>query len=76
MDFYGIVEKNEFQSIINEAKKTCVQDAIRRLKDFNPMNETFFGALMPEGTPKPIIKKRTNKFLLKKREKELKRLFG
>lgn len=76
MDFYGLVEKIEFQGLIKQAKKSCMNEALKKLKEFDPMNETFFKAAMPETTPSVLIKKRTNKLLLKKREKELKRLLG
>lgn len=76
MDFYGLIEKVEFQGLIKQAKSSCMKEALAKLKQFDPMNETFFQAAMPEDTPKVLIKKRTNKLLLMKRAKELKRLLG
>ena len=78
MEFWGLIEKTELNKIIKEAKRSCVNDALKRLKEFDPMNETFFKYAMPNDTPNLLIKKRvtTNKLLLKKREKELKKLLG
>ena len=76
MDFYGIIEKVEFKGLIKEAKKSCLNSALERLKNFDPMNEVFYQEMMPESTPKSLVKKRTNKLLLMKQTKELKRLLG
>lgn len=76
MSFYGFIEKAEFQSLIREAKKSCMKDALLRLKNFDPMNELFYRSAMPDDTPKALIQKRLNPLRLKKEEKELKRLLG
>ena len=76
MDFYGLIEKTELESIINQAKKKCINNAVSRLRNFDPMNETFLSALYPENTPKPLIKKRTNKLLKMKLKKDLKRMLN
>lgn len=76
MSFYGLIEKIEFQELINEAKKSQMKDALLKLKEFDPMNELFYRSAMPDDTPKVVIKKRKNKLFMKKQEKELKRLLG
>ena len=76
MSFYSLIEKNEFKGLIKEAKKATLKNALLKLKQFDPMNETFFKEMMPDSAPKILIKKRVNKLLLKKREKELKKLLG
>lgn len=73
MSFYGLIEKIEFRELIEEARKTKLNDALLRLKDFDPMNEIFYRSAMPEDTPKIVIKKRKNKLYMKKQEKELKK---
>lgn len=74
MDFYNLSEKIEFRSLIKKAKEVKLNEALEKLKNFDPMNEMFFKACMPVGTPKHVTKKRLNKLLLKNREKQLKRL--
>lgn len=74
MSFYGLIEKIEFRELIEEARKTKLNDALSRLKDFDPMNEIFYRNAMPVDTPKVVIKKRRNKLYMKKQEKELKKL--
>ena len=76
MDFYGLIEKTEFESIIKHAKKTCMNEALSKLKEFEPMNQSYFKALMPEGTPDVLINKRVNKLKAMKHQKDLKKLLG
>ena len=76
MSFYGLIEKAEFNEIIEDAKKLHLKSAIKKLKSFDSMNEQFFSAAMPDDTQKIVVKKRINKLKLKKQEKELKRLLG
>ncbi len=76
MSFYGFIEKTEFDCLIKKARQSCMEDAMEKLKKFDAMNEDFFRAAMPEGTIEPVIKKRTNKLMRKKRAKELKRYLG
>ncbi len=59
MDFYGIIEKNEFDILIKRARKTCIKDALIKLKEFEAMNQTFLKEAMPDNTPDILIKKRT-----------------
>ncbi len=76
MNFYSLIEKAEFDGLIKQAKKSCMKEALAKLKDFEPMNQSYFKALMPEGTPDVLINKRVNKLKMKKRQKDLKRLLG
>ncbi len=76
MDFYGYIEKVEFESMIKDAKKVCINEALAKLKNFDPMNETFFKAAMPDNTPRALIKKRTNKLARMKHKKDLKKIMG
>ncbi len=81
MVFYSLIstdilDKSDFKKTINQAKKDCLKEALAKLRQFDAMNETFFKAAMPNDTPIVAIRKRTNKLLKKKREKELKKLLG
>ena len=81
MSFYSLIsmdisEKAKFQVLIKQAKKSRMEEALQKLREFDAMREDFFKAAMPEDTPQVVIRKRTNKLLKKKREKELKRLLG
>lgn len=81
MGFYSfisedIIEKNDLRKVVNQAKEIYLKKALIKLREFDAMNEDFFKAAMPEDTPIVTIRKRTNKLLRKKREKELKRLLG
>lgn len=76
MDYYGLVEKIEFKELIKEARKSCMKDALDKLKNFDAMNEVFYREMMPNSAPKILIKKRMNKLRLMKEAKELKRLLG
>jgi len=71
-----IIEKNDYKRVVEKAKRDCLDIAVQKLKEFDAMNESFFKAAMPDDTPDVVIRKRTNKLLRKKREKELKRLLG
>ncbi len=81
MVFYSLIstdilDKAGLKKVINQAKKDCLKEALAKLREFDAMNETFFKAAMPNDTPIVAIRKRTNKLLKKKREKELKKLLG
>ena len=81
MVFYSLIsndilEKTESKKVISQAKKDCLELALAKLREFDAMNETFFSAAMPSDTPIVAIRKRTNKLLKKKREKELKKILG
>ncbi len=81
MGFYSLIsmditEKADLKRVVNQAKRNCLNEALIKLREFDAMNEDFFKAAMPDDTPVVAIRKRTNKLLRKKREKELKRLLG
>ncbi|MCD8024151.1 MAG: hypothetical protein LUE64_01305 [Candidatus Gastranaerophilales bacterium] len=76
MEFYGLVEKAEFEFMIRRAKEASLNNALEKLRRFDAMNQTFFKTVMPDDTPDILIKKRTNKLMKLKCKKELKRLLG
>ena len=38
MNFYSLIEKAEFDGLIKQAKKSCMKEALAKLKNFEPMN--------------------------------------
>lgn len=64
-----ISEKAKFQVLIKQAKKSRMEEALQKLREFDAMNEEFFKAAMPDDTPQVAIRKRTNKLLRKKERK-------